>query len=416
MFPFKTKKTTKEIKSYTTYEMMPRLTFAPKWTALTTQQAVREGYRRSTWIYACLNIRANNISTVPWKVQRKDAQGDWHDDPRHTLQAVIDRPNEDYDWTTIMKMAQYACDLSGDFFTTIIRSGNRIISLWPLLPDKMEVKPGMVSLVSKYVYYKGSVKKDLFPEEVLHLKYTSPESLYYGISPLVAIARAIDIDEEAEKWQKTMLQNMAIPPGVMEFQDIGQKEYDQAKKWLTEQLDESKRGRPLIMGNGKWQSMGQTANELAFTQSRRLIREEICAGLSVPPPLVGIYDQATLANIETAKKILWDEGLLPVLKERESQINLQLVNEPNVRLKPDLSNVAALQDDYAEKITTATAMFRMGIPLKEINGRLELGLDTDNIPGSDVGYLQSGLLPTDIDMSEFMPGGNDRAREAYGEE
>ena len=412
--PFK-KRMPSEKKSYPVYQLMPKLAITAKWTDFTTAQAIKQAYKRSTWVYSCMRVRADNFASVPWIVERQTADG-WAEDENNIYYDLINRPNRDFDWQSMMRLSVYMRDLSGDFYMSKERAGEKVKSIFPLMPDKMEIVQGMFRLIERYKYFKGSIKADMPAEDIVHLKYTSPDSLYYGMPPLQAIARAIDIDEEAENWQKKMLQNMLMPSGAFSFKDIGQAEFDQMQQWLTKQLDEADRGRPLILGNGEWKQTSFNANEIAFIQSRRLIREEICSGFGVQPIMIGILDNATLANIETAKKILWDETLIPLFEETKGQINRQLIEDSRYRVKPDFSNVPALQEDYSEKIKTAKEMWSMGISLEQINQRIELGLETELIEGADVGYLPAGLLPTNFSVDEFVQGGRATGETAYGTE
>ena len=199
---------------------------------------------------------------------------------------------------------------------------------------------------------------------------------------------------------------------------LSQQQYEEAQQWVDDQSGPERGRKPWILGGFKFHSMGQTSHELDFINSRKATREEICAAYAVPPPLVGIYDNATLTNIQTARRIFWMEGIIPVLRELESQLNLQLAYEygPDVRISYDISNVEALAEDDTTKIERASKLWGMGIPLTEINRLLELGLNTDDIPGADVGYLPSGLLPADFDLESSEPGSNEDAEAAYGEE
>jgi len=103
--------------------------------------------------------------------------------------------------------------------------------------------------------------------------------------------------------------------------------------------------------------------------------------------------------------------------EIEGQLNRQLAFEygPDIRLTYDLSNVEALAENYTEKVDNAKKLWDMGVPLTEINRRLELELELEGVDGADVGYLPGGLLPTnfELDMNP-EPGGNDPASIAYG--
>jgi HK97 family phage portal protein len=406
-------------KSYRTYELMPPVSWVPKWSEFSSRQAIRDGFKRSVWVYACARLRANNIASIPWIVEIKKG-GDWEADPNHDLQKLIDRPNPAYDFSDMMRRAVFAMDLSGDAYLSKVRNdGKRLIEIWPLIPDKMDIYPSRDRMISYYMYRHNSVSAKLLVSDVLHLKYAHPGDLYYGLPPLQAAARAVDIDEEGEKWQKTSLQNMAVPPSAVVMEgDITQTQYDQTKQWVAEQSGPENARKPWVLANAKWQSLAQSAVDLDFIMGRKMTREEICSAFSVPPPLVGLYENATLANIQTAREILWREGLIPVLDEIQGQMNLQLASEypEDIRITYDLSNVEALAENYTEKIDNARKLWGMGIPLSEINQRLKLGLELDKVHGADIGYLPGGLLPTDFDMDVPEPGSRAAARTAYGDE
>jgi HK97 family phage portal protein len=402
-------------KSYRTYEVMPKVGFLPKWSEFSATRAIKEGYKRSTWVYSCVKLRAANIASVPWIVETQKA-GEWEHDENHPLSQVLRRPNPSFDWMALMRMAVYWMDLSGDAYLSLIRNGaGRVVEVWPLVPEQMTVVPGRERLVDAYRYsYQGQVRT-IPAEDILHLKYTNPGDLYYGLSPLQAAARAVDIDEEAEKWQKVSLQNMAVPPGLFVGPDeMSQQQYEQLTSWIREQSGPENARKPWVTAGAKWQQMGGNALEMDFVNSRKMTREEICSAYSVPPPLVGIYDNATLSNIETARQILWKEGLIPCLEEIEGQLNLQLASDygAGVRIRYDLSNVEALADNYDEKVATAQKLFAMGVPLTVINQRLELSLELDEVAGADKGYLTSSLIPTDFE--DIEPGSSGMARRVYG--
>ena len=401
-------------KSYTTFQLMPRIGWTPKFTMFSRRHAIRDGFKRSTWVYACVRLRAANIAAVPWIVEKRTS-GEWEEQDSHPLLDLIERPNPMFGWREIMNRYIQSMDLSGDGYATIILNGDGTPrEVWPLIPDNMNIVPGLDAVVAEYEYKKGSITKRIKADEILHLKYVNPDDIYFGIAPLEAAARAVDIDEEAEKWQKKTLENMGVPPGVFSFENISQQEYEQTKQWVAEQSGAENARKPWVLGNGKYSQMSQNAVDMDFINGRKMSREEICAAYSVPPPLVGIYENATLANIETARQILWKEGLIPVLDDIEDQLNIQLARPygSDIRLRYDISNVEALAENYTEKVTNARQLWGMGVPLDEINRRLEMGLNTDDIVGSDLGYLPSGLLPTDFDLGTPEPGGNAAAQAA----
>ena len=258
-------------------------------------------------------------------------------------------------------------------------------------------------------------------EDVVHLTYTNPESIYIGLSPMQAAMRAADIDKEAGEWQKNSLENRAVPDGVMTIEDIETREqFEDAKKMLKEQYQGKENARlPIVMGGkSKWTPMSLTAAEMDFIESRKMTREEILAVYGVPHPMVGVYDKATLANIQTARKIFWRDTIIPVLSEIESGLNLQLAWQEygdDIRIRYDVSGIEAMRDSYTENVINAKGLWSMGLPFNVINKRLELGFD--EIEGGDVGYLSGGLIPTDMEFdltTEDMSKAEDLAKLAYG--
>jgi len=405
-------------KSYETYKLMPNISFKANWSGFNARQAILHGYKRSVWVYACVRLRANNVASIPWIVQRR-VSGEWGIDKTHPLNSLIERPSPNFDWSELIRRSMMLMDLGGDAYMSKVRNGANVVKeVWPLTPDEMIVNTSKDRMIASYTYRQGSVRKEIPAEDIIHLRYTNPGDLFYGLSPLQSAARAVDIDEEGEKWQKTSLQNMAVPPSAFTLEgDVTQEQYDQAKRFVSENSGPENARKPWVIANAKWQSLAQTATDLDFIQGRKMTREEICGAYGVPLPLVGLYENATLANIDTARQILWREVLIPVLMELEGQLNRQLAFEygPDIRLTYDLSNVEALAENYTEKVDNAQKLWSMGVPLTEINRRLELELELEGVHGADVGYLPGGLLPADFEIDgDPEPGGNGPASVVYG--
>ena len=388
-------------------DLLPWWSHKAAWRDWTSAKAIREGYERNVWVYACMRKRAEAVATVPAVVLR-DVQGEEVQDWDHPLTKLMHAPNPEMDGATMMQIVQGSLDACGNAYLHVIRGGSGgavPLELWPIPADAMEARsrPGNGRYVDHYRYDWQGVVKDIPAEDVLHLMFTHPEDRMSGISPLKAAGISVDLDNEASQWQKISLQNRGVPDGIFRMSgEVGPEEWEEARRQVRQEYTGSSKARePWVLANVDWQQMSLAPAELDFGDARDRSRIEICAAYEVPPPMVGIYDDATLANIETARKIFWRDTILPMLSDYAAQITRALAPAfgEGVRLTFDTSNVSALQDSMQERIELAERMFGMGVPLSQINDRLELGLDTDEIPGADVGYLPSGLLPTDLDMS-----------------
>jgi hypothetical protein len=136
---------------------------------------------------------------------------------------------------------------------------------------------------------------------------------------------------------------------------------------------------------------------LDFVNSRSQVWAEICSAMGVPQPMVGILTDATLANIETSRRIFWMDTIIPLMRTIKGQLNVQLASQfgPEWVLDYDISDVEALREDYGKKLEEAKALFSMGVPFNRINEKLGLGFEP--IEGGDSGYLPSGLIPSNLE-------------------
>lgn len=280
--------------------------------------------------------------------------------------------------------------LGGNGILSKVRANGIVAELWPVMPDGIAPVPSKTDFIAGYVYKRNGVNYDIPAEDILHFMFIDPSNLYWGLAPLQAVARSVDTDGEMLDWQKISLQNRAIADGVFSFkQPLTRTQWEEARQMVREQHQGSSSARtPWILGGeAQWTQMSLSPAEMDFIESRRFSREEICSVFNVPPPMIGLYENATLANIETARKIFWLDSMIPLLEDLKSSFNLGLTPEfgTDIVLSYDVSNVQAIQDNFDEKVQTAQRLWQMGLPFNEINARLQLGFD--EIEGGNVGYL-----------------------------
>jgi HK97 family phage portal protein len=387
-----------EQKSYSSPELL--LSYygkTPQFNSWDASKAIKEGFKHSTWVYSCINLRASSAASVPWIVERY-AGDEWQTVEGTPLNALLDKPNADMDWATMIQYCVQHLDLSGNAYWSKVRAGNRVAELWPLMPDALRVVPGSTRLVDRYEYNLGIARRDIPPEDMIHFKYPDPGNLWFGCSPLHSAAQAVDIDNESERFQKVSLENRGLSDIHFEIPpDATAEQVRQLRDIYAEQQAGPRNARKALFSSAKATMLNTTAAELDFVESRRFIRDEICSAFGVPPPMVGNYERATLANIETARQIFWRDTMIPVLDKISGILNLQLVEEygSELRLRYDLTQVDALQENYTEKVNNARGLWSMGLPWNEINRRLEMGFE--DVEGGEIGYLPAGLLPTNYE-------------------
>jgi HK97 family phage portal protein len=392
---WKIAKDIEETKSITPMQSLPTsMNNKPIWKDWSTDNAVTHGYKASTWVYSCISRIAKTAASVPWRVYRETEEG-LEEIPNHPLEILLKKPNPFMSGQDLFERLVGHLYLGGNGILSKVRVNNIVAELWPVMPDSISPIPSRNDYIAGYEYRAKGVTYTIKPEDILHFMFIDPSNFYWGLAPLQAVARSVDTDTEMLDWQKVSLQNRAITDGVFSFkQPLTKTQWDEARAMIREQHMGAGGARtPWVLGGeAQWTQMSLSPAEMDFINSRAFTREEICSVFNVPPPMIGLYENATLSNIETARKIFWLDTMIPLLEDLKSAFNLSLTPEfgEGLVLSYDVSNVQAIQDNFGEKVTTAKDLWSMGIPFNEINQRLELGFD--EIEGGDVGYLPLNLM------------------------
>lgn len=389
----------------------------PQWQKWDTETAVEEGLKASAIFYACCRLRADAIAQVPWVVKRR--VGNEYEEVENTpLHRLLERPNNSFSWSEMMEQLSYHLDLAGNSYWSILRAGNEGLprELWTLLPQAIKIVPGRDQLIDKYRYdYRGTVK-DIDADDMLHVKTANPNDFLFGLPTIQAAGRAVDVDREAGNWQYSSLHNRGVSDYAIIIDPTTTPEQVERLKQLHKDRNAGPdNARSPLLSTRDIKTMNQTAVEMDFVNSRTKVWEEIASAMGVPLPMIGVLENATLANIETSRKIFWMDTIVPLLRKIRSQLNSQLADEFGLYLDYDLSNVEALREDYGQKLEAAERLFRLGVPFNRINEVLEL--EIGEIEGGDTGYLPAGLIPSDLEPIQLSDVDPDTLKAiAYGNE
>jgi HK97 family phage portal protein len=299
-------------------------------------------------------------------------------------------------------------DLSGNAYQlkTRLNDTGAPLELYPLMPQHVKIIPGKERLIAAYEYtqYGRTVYGG---QDVVHCALTNPDSLYYGMSPLEAAGKAVDVDNAAAAWQKISMQNRGVPDGVFSFDaDLSLVQWEEARQMVREQYSGIAHSRtPWVLSKAKYQQLSMSPAELDFMKTREFSMEQICAVYGIPREMISGMGDANRASGENVRRTFWIDTVVPLLSEVESALNLTLAREfgtlDQIRIRFDTSSVPALQENYTEKVTNANNLWRMGVPFNLINERLELGFD--EVEGGDIGYLPSGVIPASLDFDTMPP-------------
>ena len=280
-------------------------------------------------VYACVRVIAETIASLPFAVYEETDKGSVKA-PDHPLYRIIhDEPNSEmtsFVWREAM-LAHLL--LWGNSYSQIIRSGRgKVIGLYPLLPDHMEVdrddKTG--KLTYTYSTTKGETVR-LRPEDVLHIPGLGFDGIM-GYSPIAIEKNAIGLGIAAEEYGSKFFSNGATPSGILTHPNTVKNPKALREAWMEAYGGSSNANRVAILEEGMtFTRISMPNNEAQFLETRKFQVSEICRIYRVPPHMIGDLDRATFSNIENQSISFAVHTIRPWLVRIEQAMNRALFPE-----------------------------------------------------------------------------------------
>lgn len=377
-----------------------------------TAAAIRDGYRAHIAVYRCVTEIAGAVATVPWTLKRERSDGGTEEAPySHPGWQLLRKANPKLSWSQMVEGAAVCILLSGNHYSLLVTAGQRV-EMYRLRPDRVEVLPGRDG-PRAYVYRVGTEEFTYPVEEIAHHLLYDPGSDFYGISPLRAAARTVDTDNAMVDWNRYSMRNRARPDGMVSVKaSLSDTQHAALVKQIEEQRSGSANARRIIVVSGAEASftpMSLTPIELDFVASHHMSSRDVCTAFGIHPESLGLAE-ATYENKMWAIRAMWEGPILRLLKCIRDGYNMRLQDiwGEDLFLDFDLSETPAVIGARRDKVEEAKLYWGMGVSFNQIN--TELGLDFEEVPGGDVGYLPMSYLPvSDGERSR----GNGNGRRSY---
>ena len=187
---------------------------------------------------------------------------------------------------------------------------------------------------------------------VFHLKLYHPGDSRYGLSPLSAARKALDVHNSSAGWAKSLIDNAARPSGAPMYGKDGARLTDEQFERLKTQLVEehagaANAGRPLLLEGGlDWKPMSLSPADMDFAETRHAAAREIALAFGVPPMLLGIPGDNTYATYKEAHLACWRRTVLPLVQKAANALTVWLRGRfEEVCIVPDLEQVPAFASE-----------------------------------------------------------------------
>ncbi|HEM5078184.1 TPA: phage portal protein [Streptococcus suis] len=262
---------------------------------------------QTTAVYACVRILAEAVASLPIHVYERTSTGK-EKKVEHPLYFLLhDEPNPEMSSFVFRETLMIHLLIWGNAYVQIIRDrSGQVISLYPLLPDKMSVHRDE----SGKLYYKYKRQSEENPnfkekgdailraEDVLHVPGLGFDGLI-GYSPIALAKNAIGMTLATENYGASFFKNGANPGGVLEHPGILKDPKRVRDSWNAVYNGVTNAHKVAVLEEGmKYTQVGIPPEEAQFLQTRKFQINEIARLYRIPPHMIGDLEKSSFSNIE----------------------------------------------------------------------------------------------------------------------
>lgn len=289
-------------------------------------------YRAQPEVRTVVAFLARNIAQLSLHTFRRLSDTDRERLRDHPLAALLSAPGPKMTPFSLFRRLVSDIGIYDSAYWLKVKRDSAFV-LQPVPPTLMKLG-GENWLEPEYFELKGSKSKLRFkPEDVVHFHGYNPVDLRTGLSPIETLRRVLAEEYAAGMMREQTLRNGARASGYLtrpatapQWSDAARRRFRtgwraQYQGWSGSEAG----GTPVLEDGMTFTPASHSAVDLQYVESRKLTREEVAAAYFIPPPMVGILDNATFSNISEQHKMLYQDTLGPWLQEIQQEIALQLL-------------------------------------------------------------------------------------------
>ena len=385
-------------------------------------EQVERPYEESPWLRAGVKAIASGFASLPiqlWTGPPRDERSREFTEAEHPVLRLLRRPNPvQTEWefkrahATNMKLdgesLMFLADANGAPVSCNEESGT--LTAMPEMiilarGSQVEHKTDDHGVITHWRFsYSNNKRTPPWPAcAVVHFNDYDPYEPVRGLGDAQALTSNIDLYFQQERYVNAVLRNGGDPGAWIVFDEmLSGEELDRRQAEADEEYELANRGRYKVVGRGAKVTPNQLApRDMEYLSGLAWSRDVTLAVLGVPPPVVGVYDDATYNNIERAVKEMWcgANGIhASVVVPTQDSLQHKLLRRLSGVLSPaqaearvvfDLSGVEALQEAQDDRVELARKVAAAGVGVSFNEALAVAGAQVDPAEGGDEPLLAS---------------------------
>ena len=366
------------------------------WNEANDETYIHQGYQINPTVYSVISMAGKAAGPIPWNVYKKNSDGSKTPTTNVLLEELLKQPNPLMSWNQFVQESIGFKMLHGNTFIWGLGGNSPLTkgtynSLWTLPSQYVRiVGTGNLRGIKGYTLdFYGS--ESIIPAKyVMHLKDWNPDynetgEFLYGQSPLRAVLRSMDTSNQAVTSMKSYLDNQG-PKGVLSAKNDGTHFTEEQARELTNHFKREYNGsknanKTVITPNEfSYTSLGLSPADMQLMEQYKVSNQDICNAYNFPSLL--LQPGATYANNNEAKKMLYNNVVIPLLTELRDGLNqwLSPLYGDDICLDFDISGVRELQEDFQKQAMAVKGLAGV-LTVNEI--RNKLGYEPSTAEGAD---------------------------------
>lgn len=274
--------------------------------------------------------------------------------------------------------------------------------LYHLPADRVTIHTDDNTYIEKYSY-DNSI--DYSPNEIIHVKENSFNSIYRGVPRLKPAYRTMQLLASMRDFQDNFFKNGAVPGLVLKSPNTLSEKIKERmlQAWVARYNPKSGGRRPLFLDGGLEVENLTEINfkELDFQEGIKSNERIILEAMGIPPILL---DGGNNANIRPNHRLYYLETILPIVKK----LGFALERFFGFSLAEDVTGIPALQPELRDQAAYYATLVNTGIlsanEAREAIGKEPVeGFDEPRVPANIAGSAvnpEQGGRPTEAAPSE----------------
>lgn len=344
-------------------------------------------WRKQYAVRTTVTFLARNIAQLGLPVFRRKGDTDREKVYDHPLAQLIRQPNP---WMTRYRFLDHLVHDMAIFDTSYWLKATGDSGLRLLRLDPMAVKPkGNVGFYPEWFEVRGDKgHRDYAADQVLFFRgYSGGMSDVGGVPPIEALRDVLEEAHFSSTSRAQVVRNGARMSGYITRPRESTWSDEAKSRWMTQFNAQysgngpNAGGIPILEEGMEFKEAAFSSKDLQYVEARKLTREEVAAAYYIPPPMLGLLENATFSNIVQQHRMLYQDCLGPWLSMIQDEIALQLIPDmPDAEdLYVEFNLAEKLRGDFEQR--QAAIVQAVGGPYRTVNE----GRALDNLPPVDGG-------------------------------